>query len=70
MQNILIGALIDGCLDNSIARSIIGHEPNTFNEALELATSKQRAARHYEIRRGNDEPVAINALKIVLRTRG
>ena len=60
VQNALIETLIEGVLDDAVAKRLIRHTPDTFQGAVTLAVQEQQAARHFELRRGTDEPMDVS----------
>lgn len=63
VQNILVGTLIDGVLDDATAKKLIREMPDTLAAALELAVSEQTASRTFKMRRRPEEPMEVDSLQ-------
>ena len=65
IQNSLIEALIDGVLDDGIAKKLMRGRQNIadFDAATALAVQEQQVNKQYGIRRRGEEPMDVNTIK-------
>lgn len=66
VQDSLIEALIDGVVDDHIARKLIRERPDDFEDAVVRAIREQQASKHFSMRRNvyarNEEPMDVNSV--------